>query len=280
MPGLIDLLVTVLLPALIAGSALLFAARRDPERPWRFWGATAFALGYVIAHLYITRELPGFWGKRQLSFQHKLAWFVILTWGLCSVHARLPSRPFGMFFLPIGIVSLLMLWAQPGDGPWLIVSTVVMLVAWSLMDRLAMRTSAVALCAGLVVAGTGIAISALLSHTASVAQLTGATCASLGGAAAAGWIVPRFKLPTGAVAIVMVVFAGALIQGALYDMPLSCIGACVVAILTPWIAALPKLEQLSPRKLAFVVAAVSAVPAAIAVWLAYVAAQSTSSSYY
>jgi hypothetical protein len=124
----------------------------------------------------------------------------------------------------------------------------------------------------LVVAGAGIAASALLVHIAVLAQLTAAVCAALGAAAMLGLIQKDLRLPTGALAVVMIVFSGVLAQSATYDLPLASVALLVAAVLAPWISELGKLAKASATRRALIAAVAAAVPAAVAVAIANAAA--------
>lgn len=273
----------VLLPALVAGIVLLAGGRGTSvvESPRPFLGAMALGVGYLIAHIAIVGMPPVPFGEQQLPAQQWIAWFVLAAIVLAPLRGieRWASWVNAAYIAFFAVIVLRQSLANvPTETLPRFGYTLAFYALWTATERLAARVRGPAVPAALVVAGTGISVSALMMHSASVAQLTGAVCAGLGAACVLGLVDARFQLAIGAVAVAMIVFASAIVNAAIYDLPLTSIALLAAAIALPWIGTLPAFAKLRPKQQTFVFAVLAAIPAGIAVWLAY-AAGSAKSSY-
>lgn len=290
MSALSPILYGVLLPALVAGLVLLFGGRGSPDewKPRALLGAVAFGLGYLIAHVMLTGMPPVPSASVQVPGQHWIAWFVAGAIALAPFRrVAAIQRWSGPLYLALFCVLSFrfplqnILSNEMGHVALRFGLTLVMYMVWNATDRLASQSRGFALPAGLIVAGTGIALSALLAaHSAALAQLVGAACASLGAAAVVGLIDKQFRLPVGAVSIVLIVYAGALVNASIYDLPKSATVLLVAAIVAPWISETRKFKDASPWKRAIVAGISAAIPAAIATLIAWNAGDVGDSSGY
>lgn len=280
MVGPSALIYGVLLPALVAGLLLLFGARGTSHaaRPRPVLGALAIGLGYLVAHVMLAGRPPTPWGDAQVPGRDWIAWLVLGAIVLAPLRASPPlerwSSPLYMALFSVLVFKLVLGSVLPADAGGLLIRlalTFLMYIVWNLLDRLALRTTGAAVPVGLVVTGAGIALAAFFSASGLLAQLTGAVCAGLGAAALVGFLDKGFRLPVGAVAIAMIVFVSVLVLASIYDLPRSSAALLVLALLAPWVSEQGRLAALSPAKRAWIAGAVSAVPAAIAVWIAHAA---------
>jgi hypothetical protein len=279
------LLYGILLPALVAGIVLLAGGRGTPlaERPRPFLGALALGVGYLIAHVAIVGAPPVPWGDQQLPAQQWIAWFVLAAIVLAPLRGieRWAAWANAGYLALFSVVVLRQSLANVETRTFeRFAYTLGFYAIWTATERLAARARGPALPAALVVAGTGISLSALMMHSASVAQLAGAVCAGLGAAGVIGLVDAGFHLAVGAVAIAMIVFGSAIVNAAIYDLPGSSIVLLAASCVTPWIGELPAFARLSPKKKACVFGILAAVPAAIAVWLAQAAGGAKSHDGY
>jgi hypothetical protein len=272
-----DLIYGVLLPALIAGVILMLVGRGTPleahARP--FLGALAIGLGYLVAQVMLVGFPRPPFTEAEVPARDWVAWLVVGAIVLAPVRlspalARW-SGPLYMALFSLLVFKLVLGRALPPDAGGMILRlglTFAMYIVWNVVERVALRSTGAAVPVGLVVAGSGIAICALASHVAVFAQLTGAVCAGLGAAAVLGWIDKGFRLPVGAVAVAMIVFAGALVNTSVYDLPRASAALLVVAILAPGVTEIGKLHDLSPAKRGLLALVAAAVPAAVAILIA------------
>lgn len=277
MDGTTALIFGVLVPAVVAGAVLLFWARgKGEERPARtFIGALAFGIGYLVAYRFIygLPNMPG--ANVQLTPHEWLAWFVLGAILLAPVRdvASLArwSNPLYVALFAVLTFRFPLANVLASDFAGLAIRfglTLVMYMAWNASDKLAERLRGPALPTAWMVAGTGIALSALFARTALMAQLAGALTACLGAAAVVGWIDRGARFPSGAVAIAWIVFAGVLVTAGIYDLEKTAIALLVVALLAPWLATRKTLER-RPLAQTLLACAAAAVPTAIALWIAY-----------
>jgi hypothetical protein len=267
----------VLIPAVIAGIVLLFCGRGTgdlrPARP--FLGALALGLGFLIAYRFIVGmpRLPA--ADVQIATHAWLAWFVlgaIVLAPLRNVEALARwANPLYMALFAVLTFRFPLANQLSNDATGLVVRfglTLVMYVAWNASDQLAARLRGPALPMAWVVAGTGIALAALFSRTALLAQLAGVVTAGLGAAAVVGWIDKGTRFADGAVAITWIVFAGVLVNAGIYDLPKVSIALLVIALLAPWVATRKTLAG-RPLAQSLLAMTATAVPVGIALWIAY-----------
>ena len=272
-----NLVYGVFLPALIAGVLLLLGGRgtRLAGRPRPFLGALAIGAGYLVAHWMIVGEIfvpPS--GERVPAPVDWLAWIVLGVIVLALLRGW-PDRARWIGSMYIVLFSLLVSHLIVGSaldddvaghfGRAALAAALV--VVWYALERLALKSSGPALPFALLVAGSGIAVCSLSSHVAVFAQLTGAVCSALGAALLLGVLDKAFRLPIGAVAVTVVVYAAAIVQAWIYGLPPLAAVLLVVSVVAAWVSETGKLAHASPVKRALIAAGAAAVPAAIAVAL-------------
>jgi hypothetical protein len=86
-------------------------------------------------------------------------------------------------------------------------------------------------------------------------------------------------LPTGAVAISLIVFASTIVITGVYDLPRASIVLLAVSLVAPCVTQLGKLAALTPMKRAVVAAVAAGVPAAIAVAITHAASVASDAGY-
>ncbi|MBL8859893.1 MAG: hypothetical protein JNL28_15405 [Planctomycetes bacterium] len=267
----------ILLPALIAGAVSWFCGRgRGEERGARpFLGALSLGLGYLIAHYSIVGApaIPS--SAVTVPAVDWIAWFVLGALLLAPLRGlegagRWVNALYVAFFCVLSF-RFPLAHVLPNDLSGLAIRfalTLVMYVVWNSSDRLAERLRGPALPAAWAVAGTGIAVSALFLHMASIAQLTGAVCAGLGAVALVGLFDRGARCAEGVIAVALIVFAGALVNAAIYDLPRVAIVLFVVALVAPWVATRAPFQD-RPLLATTVAKLAALVPTAIATYLAY-----------
>jgi hypothetical protein len=275
-----DLIYGVLLPALIAGVLLLLGGRGTSHagRPRPLLGALAIGIGYLVAHTMRIGVPPVPFGTTQVPARDWIAWIVVGAIVLAPIRAipRLErwSGPLYLALFSVLIFKLVLGNAVASDMGGLLVRlalTVALYTGWNLLERLSLRSTGPALPVGLIVAGSGIAASLLFSNAELPAQMCGAVCAGLGAAAVVGTMDKGFRLPIGALAVAVIVFAGNLVLGSVYDLPRASAALLALALLAPWASEWGKLASMTPTRRALVSAVAAAIPAAIAVAVAHAA---------
>lgn len=277
MVGAAALIYGILLPALVAGVLLLLGGRGTPieRRDKPLLGALALGIGYLVAHAALVGVPPVPFGDVQLPARDWIAWLVVLA--IVTSPLRLVKsfdRWSGAF-----TVALLCVLSEhqivKRHVPEGTVGTIARFACvvgyyslWVGTERLSRRSSGLALPLALLVAGSGIAVSALLVHIASLAQLAGAVCAGLGAACVVSRLDRNFRLPVGAIAVAMVVFGGVLANAWIYDLPIGAVVLLLVSLAAPWVSELPVFASRSPTVRGLVAAACAALPAAAACWIA------------
>lgn len=267
----------VLIPAVVAGIVLLFGGRGSGDvRPARaFVGALAFGVGWLVAYRFIVGMpvWPG--GSTQIAPHAWLAWFVLAAIALAPLREieslRRWSNPFYAILFSIVSFRFPLANVLENDLSGIAIRfglTLVMYMAWNASDLLATRVRGPALPAAWMISGVGIAVCCLYAHTALFTQLVLASIAALGAACVVGLIDRGTRFADGAIAITWLVFAGALINAGIYDLSRVSIALLVVSLLAPWIVARKPFAQ-RPFAAAAIAMLAAAVPAAIAVWIAY-----------
>jgi hypothetical protein len=278
MPSLSDLIWGVLVPALVAGLLLLASGRGTPfeERPRPVFGAIALGLGYLVAHVAILSWPPIPGGEQQLGARDWIPWFVagaIVLAPLRNVKrlARF-ATPFYIALFSVLIFRNTLMHVLPDGVGSLAIRfglTLSLYGVWAATEKLALRVNGPAIPASLVVTGIAISLSALFSHIFTIAQQTGAVVAGLGAAGVLALLDKRASLPIGAVAIAMIVYACALVNAAIYDLPRASWILLTISVLAPWLGESSRFARFSPNKKCLVDMAFAAVPAIVAVWLAW-----------
>lgn len=280
--GARDLVLGALIPALVAGIALLWLARARAGRDEPLLGALAFGVAYLCAHLAISGVPRSPLGDAEPTARDWIAWFVVLAIVLGALRAVPAWRSFSG---PIAVAMLAVLMPRtwlareleanlPGF-PALAARfgvSFVLYALWSGAERLAQRRAGPAIPIAFLVGGVGVAVCALLGRSASLAQLSGALCFVLGAAAVVGFLRRDAKLHSGAVAVVSVVATGVVANSAVYGLPLATCALLALAFAAPWVAEFGPASRWTGGK----ALAASVVPAAAcaagAVAIAYAAA--------
>lgn len=280
--GARDLFLGALIPALVAGIALLGLARARPGRDAPLLGALAFGAAYLVAHLAISGmpRLP--LGDAEPTARDWIAWFVVLAivlGGLREVPAwRSFAGPIAVAMLAVLMPRLWLareLEATLPGFPGLAARfglSFVLYALWSGAERLAQRRAGPAVPIAFLVGGIGVAVCALLGRSASLAQLAGALCFALGAAAVVGFLRRDAKLQSGAVAVVSVVVTGVVANSAVYGLPLATCALLALAFATPWIAELGPASRWTGWKSLAASVLPSAACAAGAIAIAYASA--------
>ncbi|MDZ4774771.1 MAG: hypothetical protein SGI72_16725 [Planctomycetota bacterium] len=277
MNGPTALIYGVLIPAAVAGIVLMLCGRGSGEvRPARaFIGALAFGVGWLIAYRFIVGmpDLPG--STVQIAPHAWLAWFVLAAIALAPLRdiesLRRWSNPFYAILFSIISFRFPLANVLENDVSGIAIRfglTLVMYMAWNASDSLATRVRGPALPAAWMISGVGVALCSLFAHVALFAQLAGALTAALGAAAVVGLIDRGTRFADGAIAIMWLVFAGALINAGIYDLSRVSIALLVVAMLAPWVVTRKSFAG-RPLVAAGVAMLAAALPTAIAVWIAY-----------
>jgi hypothetical protein len=278
MPPISALVWGVLLPALIAGLVFLAGARATPsdESPRPVLGALAIGLGYLVAHVAIVSWPPIPGGERQLAARDWIFWFVLAAIVLAPLRGvkrfKRIATPIYVALFCVLIFRNTLIHVLPDESKSLALRfglTLLLYGVWAASERLASRVGGSAVAASLAITGIGVSLSALFSHIASLAMQTGAVVAGLGAAAVLGLIEKRARLPIGAVAIAMIVYACALVNSAIYDLPRASWILLAASAVAPWLGETLRFRRNSPNKKALVDMALAALPAAVAVWLAW-----------
>jgi hypothetical protein len=272
-----DLIYGILLPALIAGVVLMAGGRGTPlaVRPRPLLGAIAIGAGYLVAQTMIAGRPHSPFAEGEVPARDWIAWLVLAAIALAPLRESPAfvrwSGPLYLALFSVLVFRLTLAHATAAGGASLAVRgalTVALYAAWNVLDRVALRSSGAALPIGLVTAGSGIALCALAIHVAVLAQLAGAVTAGLCASVVLGWVDKGCRLPIGAVAVTLIVFAGVLAITSVYGLPLASALLLVAAILAPCATEIGRLHALPPAKRALIALVASAVPAAIAVLIA------------
>ena len=284
MDALLELLTTVAAPALIAAvmvasarqramrAALLATgdARQGALAPLPAAGALAFAAAFVCVHVALFRELAVPSETRDIPFQHKLAW-VIVGVGLVTPLMTLPYLRRVGHLLVAGVATVLVSRfglerSFPDTAGWFVRLAVALcmyaLLVWQ--DRTATRVPGMAAPLVWSLALAGAAVTILLARSASEAQRLGGMAAACGAVALVGLLQKRTRFPAGAILILTLVYAGALIQAWVYDLSLVAVLLLVAAVALPGLV-MPRLHSERRQALAGAFLALACATAA-ALW--------------
>jgi len=264
MDALLELLTTVAAPALIAAvmvasarqramqAALLASGDRTPGAlaPLPAAGALAFAAAFLCVHLALFRELAVPSDTRDIPFQHKVAW-VIVGVALVTPLMTLPLpflRRVG-HLLVAGVATVLVSRfglerSFPDTAGWFVRLGVALcmyaLLVWQ--DRTATRVPGMAAPVVWSLALAGAAVTILLARSASEAQRLGGMAAACGAVALVGLLQKRTRFPAGAILILTLVYAAALIQAWVYDLSLVAVLLLVAAVALPGVV-MPRMPS-------------------------------------
>jgi hypothetical protein len=275
-----DIIYGILLPALIAGVLLLLAGRGTSlaGKPRPFVGALAIGIGYLVCHVTRVGMPPVPFGSTQVPSRDWIAWLVLGAIVLAPIRLvpslQRWSGPLYMALFSVLVFRLVLGNAIGSDAQSMLVRfalTFALYVGWNVLERFALRSTGPAAPLGWIVAGCGVAGCAFLQQNELLAQLCGSVCAGLGAAVLLSTMDKGAYLPTGAVAIGLIVFASTIVITGIYDLPRASIVLLGVSLIAPCVSQVGKLATLTPMKRAFVAAVAAGIPAAIAVAVTYAA---------
>jgi hypothetical protein len=226
-------------------------------------------------------------GSTQVPARDWIAWLVLGAIVLAPIRL-LPSRPRrggprNLALFSVLVFRLVLGDAIGADAQGLAIRlalTMALYASWIVLERFALRASGPSVPVGLIVAGCGVAGCAFFQRSELLAQLCGAVCAGLGAAAVLATMDKGAYLPTGAVAISLIVFTSTVVILGVYDLPRASIVLLAVSMVAPCITQVGKLATLSPMKRAVLAALAAGVPAAIAVALTHAASAASDAAYY
>jgi len=274
MIGPSEILLLFLVPATLAGLALMIGARSEP--PGRRIGALGVGCGFLGGYLGLFGELPALppHDAGQGLFYVVLA-ATLAAWfegsGRAGPLARLPLRVLVATLAPLlYLKNLVKNWN--GDevlehvGP----IALAILIVWSGMDALARKRPGATVPLSFWLAATGASVGLLISTFAVNSQLAGTLAAILGAATVASWIWPRATLAGGAAGVVAVTLAMLCAGGVhLSALPPFAGLALVLAPLAAWLGELLGAGRMSPRKAVLLRLALVALPVLAGLWIAW-----------
>ncbi len=280
MPGLLELALGLLLPALICGIALL-AAQRGSEAVRFAVSGLAFAVAWFVAHLAWAGWPAWPSHDRTPGARDWLAWIVLA----CGVSALLVLvgvrantlarlvRPICSAALP-GF-SLYVLTQRNGSWATPAVLALVILCVWSLADRWIPHVGGPRAPLALLVTATGVSLACLFCHSALIASLAGALAACLGAAVVLTLLVPTFHLRSSASGAIVLVLAGCLVNVGFFAFPTLPVWSALLlcgSLLAPALLDLRSKRREGAHgswKDAALAAGIALAPAALAVWIAW-----------
>jgi hypothetical protein len=280
MVGPADIIYGVLLPALIAGVLLLLGGRGTSlaGKPRPFIGALAIGAGYLVCHVTRVGMPPVPFGSTQVPARDWIAWIVLAAIVLAPIRLvpalQRWSGPLYLALFSVLVIRFVLGNALGADLTSMMERlglTFVLYVVWNLLERLSALSTGPALPVGLIAAGSGVALCAFFTSSELLAQQCGAVCAGLGAAAVMGLIDRDFRLPVGAIAVALIVCAGALVICAIYGLSPIAVVLLVVAFVATWVSQMGRMSSLTPIRRAIVALAAAGVPAGIAVLIAHAA---------
>lgn len=287
MPSLGDLFASVLVPALVCGTllALIWASRTSTageSLARRHLAALAVAAG-VLAGYHAIAGLPVLpSASRRLAAIQWMPWLVIaaLVVSLAQTQPavrRIPAWIFGAIVCVL-VVALSFLGQIAAREKWLAFAQMaaVLFLAWRSLDALARREPGPAIPVVLWVVVTATSVAALVSHSAKIAQLSGALAACLGACIVVALWNRFLSAAGGVVAIAMTVLGVAWLNAVHFsDLAPGAALCLIAAAFTPWLARTKRVQAWSRTKRVLAYAFLAAVPAAAGV----VVAQLSTPSY-
>lgn len=220
-----SLLLSIALPALIAGSVLLVAVRawRRDAKPGGAWGAApaiglAFVAGYAV--LVGWPPFPPVEATQRLVYEMLAASFVLalVVWRPGNPWVTGVVRALFSLALPWLLLrtNIEYRWSTTQDVMWVAGLGAATFLYGLALDAASQRNEGVVAPLVWFVAWTGLAIVLVLSASALLAQLAGACAAALGAACVVGLLQPRLSLAPGGTAMLAWVWAGLAINAAFY----------------------------------------------------------------
>ena len=268
-PGLI--LLGFLLPAVIVGSALVFARR------WPRLGPPAVGLGFLVGHYGVVGALPSFPppGSTQMLFflaagAGMVGWFEGRGTARTQLGLLAPRVVVSALVPLLLLRNLLRHWEARAAFDTVGLAALALLVAWSGTDALAERRKGPSLAACLWLAATGASLSLMISGFALGAQFAGVVASMLGAVFVAAWIRPELSLARGLDTVVMLLLGALCVTGVhLAELPSLAGLLLVLAPLAAWLVELGPLAGLPPRRAAALRFAAVLIPVAIALYFAW-----------
>lgn len=223
--------IPVIVPAIIGGVCWVVSwrlwNRHAPNEKGAWGGAIAFALGFFAAHVLVS-GWPPFPGRKAAD------WLPYL--GLVAATLGTSERYWGRMIITRLPVMLIMSAALTGvilrtplTGQWegalwyayLLVPTLIITVVWQALERMARSNpgSSIPLACWAWTACVGVAC--VFSASAKLGQLGGGLAAICGAAVVLAWWSPHLKLGEGAIAVLVPLVGGLLLQAYFFaEMPL------------------------------------------------------------
>jgi hypothetical protein len=276
MPGLDVFALGILLPALVCGVLLLFSQKLS-EGPRGAVQGVAFGGSWLITFVVFVPGLPATpFGARTPAGYDWLAWTVVaVTIGSILGLASVPERIYAAVVRPVLaaelVFSSLGRWASR-SGSWtaLALSFLALVAVWSAGDSWIRRGSGLRAAVALWIAAVAVSLANLFAGSALLGALPGGAAACLGAAAALAVLNPGFRFQASASAVVALVLGGCVVQGLVFSrLPLASAFLLAASVVFPALADVRGRGARSRWKDALLAAALAAVPAAIAVGLAW-----------
>lgn len=278
----------ILLPAVIAGLSLALgwrAWRRDSEPSGHAAGAPALALAYLAAHLAVAgppaSPLPG--SERTPAGLDWLFWLVAL-FGLLLTLERPLTRRGPWWSLALRLVAAALLvggvlrmtfqreWSGWTEVAWLSGLALLLAVPWTVLEREAREHRGARSALVLWATAASLAIVAVLSGSAKLAQLSGAVAAALGAAVVLAWWRPRVSLAGGGVSLAVLTLFGVGLCAHFYSYTTAADALLVAAgPVMPLAMRLPGLRKLRGGRGTAAALALASLPLAVAVLRAVLA---------
>jgi hypothetical protein len=227
-------------------------------------------------------EVPPWpFAARTLSGPDWLLWIALASGPLLLFDARLGRfAPAARVLIGSGVIAMVLQamarhhWETMVTVVWFAGLGLLLFVAWLAAARLGRRRSGATLPLVLLVTATGLAVSAGLTGSAKLGQVTGILCAGLGATGLLAWWRPGFRLTTGDVTHTIVILFG-LGLSAFFFSGLPAVDALLIASApaAAWLGERPALGLRTPAQRTALRVLAAAVPVAIAVTHAALAFQ-------
>ncbi|HSR66714.1 MAG TPA: hypothetical protein VLU25_02140 [Acidobacteriota bacterium] len=263
--------------AVTAACVLVFRALADDRQAGlRRGAALGLGLAFAVGH-WIILDWPSFPPIDSTRWLAYLALAAALL-GLVEGGPKLPSwAHWGLrLILAVGTVWLIgkPIFLNSMQGLQIVLAVVGfslgLLVLWTEIDQLAARVAGVSVPLALTVLATATSFGLVVSHTASLGQLTGALAAGLGVLAALALLFPELKMNRGSSGVVANLLAGLWVSGYFYaSLPLYTVLLLWLSPSALWLAEAGPLRNLGPFAKAVLRVLLIAIPAGAAVYLAY-----------
>lgn len=276
MPGLFELGLGILLPALLC-ALLLAIARARGARAHAALSGIAFGAPWAIAFVAFYRRFPA-WpsSQRTPSASDWLVWLVLLAafssfLYFSSLPARILAMVLRLSFSAALVLLTLARWAERSDA-WttLAVCFLALAAVWTVSDAWIGRARGPRPPIALAVAAISASLANLLGRSALLGALAGAVAACLCAAALLATFRPGFRLPASATAVIFLVLGGVLIQGCVFSqLPWTSALLVVGSLLAPGLSEVRRSTDGESWKRTLLAFALALVPGAMAVLMAW-----------